>query len=474
MKKELITLLLLNSVLVMNAQWNGTTTSSNVGIGTTEPPSTKLEIVGSSQAVHQVGTLKLKSAIANQFLYIGYDDNYSAGYIQSVKPGTSQQNILLAPQGGNIGIGLTNPDRKLTVEGLIGTNNGGVMFKKDNKIWDITSNNNDLSFNETGTSTRLFLQSGGNIGIGTNNPNSKLEIVGSSLAGHDIGTLKLKSSIANQFIYMGYDDKYSAGYIQSVKPGTSQQNILLAPNGGNIGIGLVNPTQTLTVAGQIGVIDGGLIFKSDTKVWDINPKKGGLSFNETGIISPLFLQSGGNIGIGTDNPSTKLEIVGSSLAGYEIGTLKLKSSIANQFIYMGYDDKYSAGYIQSVKPGTSQQNILLAPNGGNIGIGTYTPTYKLDVCGTIRAQEIKVDMLSGCDFVFKDDYKLMNLNDLEKFIKTNQHLPEVASEKEMIENGVNMKEFQMKLLQKIEELTLYTIEQNKKIQSLERIVMKSK
>lgn len=340
MKKQLITLLLLNSVLVMNAQWNGTTTMSNVGIGSTSPPTTKLEIVSSSEIRQELGSLKIKSSTANQFLYMGYDDSYSAGYIQSIKPGSIQQNILLAPSGGNVGVGVTNPDRKLTVAGLIGVINGGVMFKKDNKIWDIASNNNDLSFNETGTSTRLFLQSGGNIGIGTYNPNSKLEIVGSSLAGH------------------------------------------------------------------------------------------------------------------------------------EIGTLKLKSSVANQFIYMGYDDKYSAGYIQSVKPGTSQQNILLAPNGGNIGIGTYTPTYKLDVCGTIRAQEIKVDMLSGCDFVFKDDYNLMNLNDLEKFIKTNQHLPEVASEKEMIENGVNMKEFQMKLLQKIEELTLYTIEQNKKIQSLERIVMK--
>ncbi|URC11654.1 hypothetical protein [Flavobacterium sp. B183] len=311
-----------------------------------------------------------------------------------------------------------------------------------------------------------------NVGIGTSDPKTKLEIDGSSQIGYEIGTFKLKSGTANQFLYMGYDDNYSAGYLQGVKPGTSQQNILLAPNGGNIGIGLNNPDRTLTVAGQIGVKNGGVIFNNNNKIWDITSSDNDLSFSETGIRTPLYLKSGGNIGIGTINPTSKLEIEGTSQAGYEIGTFKLKSATANQFLYMGYDDRYSAGYLQSVKPGTSQQNILLAPNGGNIGIGTYSPTHKLDVCGTIRAQEIKVESVNGCDFVFKDDYKLMNLNNLEKFIKTNKHLPEVASEKEMAENGVNMKEFQMKLLQKIEELTLYTIEQNKKIKSLEKIVKK--
>ena len=64
----------------------------------------------------------------------------------------------------------------------------------------------------------------------------------------------------------------------------------------------------------------------------------------------------------------------------------------------------------------------------------------------------------------------MDLKQLEEFVKANQHLPEIASEKEMVENGVDMKEMQMKLLQKIEELTLYTIEQNKKIEALENEV----
>lgn len=101
---------------------------------------------------------------------------------------------------------------------------------------------------------------------------------------------------------------------------------------------------------------------------------------------------------------------------------------------------------------------------GNVGIGTTNPTAKLTVAGDINSREVRVTVNAGADFVFENDYDLPSLASLETFIKENKHLPEIASAKEMQKNGINLSEMNIKLLQKIEELTLYTIEQNKEIQ----------
>jgi hypothetical protein len=104
---------------------------------------------------------------------------------------------------------------------------------------------------------------------------------------------------------------------------------------------------------------------------------------------------------------------------------------------------------------------------GNVGIGRVNPYYKLDVSGIIRAHEVKVNTNSGADFVFDENYALKPLNEVSDFIQSNKHLPEIPSAADMIDNGLDMGEFQIKLLQKIEELTLYIIELNRKIEILE-------
>merc|ERR1719397_1108676 len=93
---------------------------------------------------------------------------------------------------------------------------------------------------------------------------------------------------------------------------------------------------------------------------------------------------------------------------------------------------------------------------------------KLYVNGKITAKEIAVGPMEGADFVFGDNYKLKSLFEVERFINKNKHLPNIPSATEMKENGLNMCEFQIKLLQKIEESTIRMIGQEKKIKELEK------
>lgn len=96
--------------------------------------------------------------------------------------------------------------------------------------------------------------------------------------------------------------------------------------------------------------------------------------------------------------------------------------------------------------------------------------YKLFVKDGIRTEKVKVDIAASngwADYVFAKDYKLMPLKELDQFINTNGHLPEVPTTEEAIKNGIELKEMNILLLKKIEELTLYTIEQQKRIEALE-------
>jgi hypothetical protein len=99
---------------------------------------------------------------------------------------------------------------------------------------------------------------------------------------------------------------------------------------------------------------------------------------------------------------------------------------------------------------------------GNLSLGTLNPTpgATLTVAGLVSCREVKVTVTAGADHVFNKDYKLMPLGDLDKYVKSNKHLPEIAPEAEMKTSGINMNEFQIKLLQKIEELTLHLIEKD--------------
>ena len=111
------------------------------------------------------------------------------------------------------------------------------------------------------------------------------------------------------------------------------------------------------------------------------------------------------------------------------------------------------------------ERIRISGN-GNIGIGTATPdvNYLLSVSGKIKAKGLRVQTTGWADYVFEPSYPLRSLSELEKFIRVKKHLPEMPTTAEVEKKGVDVSEIQVKLLQKIEELTLYIIEQNKRLE----------
>ncbi len=109
--------------------------------------------------------------------------------------------------------------------------------------------------------------------------------------------------------------------------------------------------------------------------------------------------------------------------------------------------------------------ILISEATGNVGIGTDNPTYKLSVLGNIRCTEAVVET-GWADYVFEKNYQLPSLNDVEKFILQNKHLPNIPSAAEIEKNGLHLGDTQKRMMEKIEELTLYIIQQQKEIDAL--------
>lgn len=199
----------------------------------------------------------------------------------------------------------------------------------------------------------------------------------------------------------------------------------------------------------------------------------------------------GKLGVGTTSPATQLHVNGALKLTSSYGNLTIGKMDAN---YVRFTTDMPAYYFDkpllchsSIKTDVpilsfytrSNYNCMNLHN-DRVGIGTINPQYKLDVNGSFRSKTVVVDSLLraeeiivetlGADFVFAEDYQLRPLSEVKAFITENKHLPEIQSAKEMQENGVSVSELQTKLLQKIEELTLYVIQQEQTIQELRQEV----
>ncbi len=191
----------------------------------------------------------------------------------------------------------------------------------------------------------------------------------------------------------------------------------------------------------------------------------------------------GNVGIGTTTPAAKLTVnsqvqnvianfasssASNSWIGVQNNTSQVNLGIASQPSTLGYAYIWSSGGKFMIGNDGNPTFVVDGMGNGNVGIGTATPDAKLTVKGAIHTQEVRVDLLGAVapDFVFEPSYNLRTLAETERYIKEHKHLPEIPSAAEMEANGMELKAMNLKLLQKVEELTLYTIEQQKLIEKL--------
>ncbi len=222
--------------------------------------------------------------------------------------------------------------------------------------------------------------------------------------------------------------------------------------------------------------------------------------DENGVSNLMIIKSDGKVGVGTSSPSFILDVDKiARMNNVTIGTNSPSNGVTIRANFPGYNGGWARGFNVANEDGTERYIGLgsfgSATDGvtslnysylgkayndafmyflpdGRIGVGksNFPSNYKLAVDGRIICEEVKVEMSENwADFVFEDDYNLMPLQELDSYIKENKHLPEIPTTEEVEENGISVGEMNAKLLQKIEELTLYTIEQQKEIDRLKNL-----
>jgi len=265
---------------------------------------------------------------------------------------------------------------------------------------------------------RFKILDNGNIGVGTDTPNSKLDIFGNS------------GNTTNLILSANYKDSYRWRLKTEYR-------------------------------GYAIDLDFTVSDSDDTEETLLKLSRSTSNRPEFQFLNNALVINNGIVGMGTETPisNSRLDVIG----GIAVAGQRALDSDATK-IWVG--DLAGGDGLRKLILRAGDQDRLWINEDGKVGIGTSSMgNHKLAVEGTIGARAIKVEASGWSDFVFNDDYKLRSLEETEQFIEQNNHLPEIPTEAEVIEDGINLGEMDAKLLQKIEELTLHLIEVNKMVKS---------
>jgi len=281
---------------------------------------------------------------------------------------------------------------------------------------------------KTNGTTRLTIDNNtGFVGIGTPNPSEKLEVVGNAIIQNDLKVYQ-NFELNGQF------------KLSNVATSNDTSNLLLSigPNG----ILSAIPFSAFPVILVEPKTPQPCTPNAEGNYYEAEWYNNGESPNPviyTDYHCPV------KVGIATSNPQADLHVNGDAKVGLglEVGNANNSNS--------KLEVRSDAIFDKSVAIGTEVQD-----------------GYDLAVCGKIRAADVKVHAISDwCDYVFEEDYNLRTLAEVDDYIQKNKHLPEVPSAIEVETEGIAVSEMLLLMMKKIEELTLYTIEQDKRIKELE-------
>jgi hypothetical protein len=433
---------------------------------------------------------------------------------------TLNGNNIFKSNIGNVGIGINTPLAPLHIKKdlealrLEGTspyitfyNTAGAVPKvfmqnAGNNFYLGTSagNINGILQFYLNNSPKMTILPNGNVGINNNTPNNNaildinsttkgLLIPRMSLAQRNLIVLPATSLMIYQTDNIpGYYYYNGAGWVQLASGAASNYwslngTNIFKTNPGNVGIGTNNPKSLLTLQTPINTTGWTHIGGADSIV--VTEGIGGVSASIGTTSNHAFRIHTNGTGKFSVYPAGEV-VVGSNATGsfgkFTVGTPNNSYGIS----HISDQGNILATRIGGTSAGigtfsntnmrifsNSLSAIFIAAATGNVGIGTDNPTYKLSVAGNIHTTEVVVET-GWADYVFDKKYKLPLLSDVEKFIQLNQHLPNIPSAAEIETNGLHLGDTQKRMMEKIEELTLYMIEANKRIALLEQLLQQKK